>query len=87
MNVTVKLEDAKWHVVSLFLEHNHSLVSSPSLARFFMSQRHMNEALGDTAYWFDNRFQQCAGSRQKWKTCRAADLHSRVDEGAINCGT
>lgn len=44
MNVTVKLEDAKWHVVSLFLEHNHSLVSSPSLARFFLSHRHMNEA-------------------------------------------
>lgn len=44
MNVTVKLREGKWFILSVCLEHNHSFVSSPSLTRFFLSYKHMNEA-------------------------------------------
>ena len=44
MSITVKLVDDKWHIASMCLEHNHDLVRSPSLTKFFLSHRNMNEA-------------------------------------------
>ncbi|XP_037412255.1 protein FAR1-RELATED SEQUENCE 5-like [Triticum dicoccoides] len=43
MNIIVKLVDDKWHIASVSLQHNHDLVSSPSLTKIFLSHRNMNE--------------------------------------------
>jgi hypothetical protein len=43
MNVIVYLIDTKWHIVSCSLEHNHEMSSSPSLTKFFLSHRNMND--------------------------------------------
>ena len=42
MNVVVKLEDTKWRIESCSLQHNHELVASPSLTKFFLSHRTMS---------------------------------------------
>ncbi|XP_037481982.1 protein FAR1-RELATED SEQUENCE 5-like [Triticum dicoccoides] len=44
MHVTVSLQDGKWIITSQDLEHNHDLVCSPTLTKFFLSHRSMNEA-------------------------------------------
>jgi hypothetical protein len=43
MNVIVYLIDTKWHIVSCTLEHNHEMSSLPSLTKFFLSHRTMND--------------------------------------------
>jgi hypothetical protein len=43
MNVTVKLVDGKWHILSCQMEHNHPLVPSPSLTKFVLSHQNMTE--------------------------------------------
>ena len=42
MNVTVRLIGSKWHIISTVMGHNHDLVSSPSLTKFFLSHRTMH---------------------------------------------
>jgi hypothetical protein len=43
MHVRVRLVQTKWHIISCSLDHNHDLVSSPSLTNFFLSHRNMTE--------------------------------------------
>ena len=44
MNVVVKLEEGQWEISSVWLDHNHELVSTPSLTKFFVSHKNMTEA-------------------------------------------
>ncbi|XP_037434100.1 protein FAR1-RELATED SEQUENCE 5-like isoform X2 [Triticum dicoccoides] len=44
MHVTVSLQDGRWIITSQDLAHNHDLVCSPTLTKFFLSHRSMNEA-------------------------------------------
>ncbi|KAM0888535.1 hypothetical protein ACQ4PT_028284 [Festuca glaucescens] len=43
MNVTIKIIEGSWCVLSLHMEHNHGMSSTPSLIKFFLSHQHMNE--------------------------------------------
>ncbi|WVZ67480.1 hypothetical protein U9M48_016550, partial [Paspalum notatum var. saurae] len=44
MHVTVKLvEGGRWEVMAVQNEHNHPLLSSPPLIRFFLSHKYMSE--------------------------------------------
>lgn len=43
MKVLVKLVEGRWEIKAVNKEHNHPLVSTPSLSTFFISHRYMSE--------------------------------------------
>jgi hypothetical protein len=43
MHERVKLDEGRWKITALDLQHNHDLAPSPSLMKFFLSHRNMSE--------------------------------------------
>uniref|UniRef100_A0A0A9T3X6 Protein FAR1-RELATED SEQUENCE n=1 Tax=Arundo donax TaxID=35708 RepID=A0A0A9T3X6_ARUDO len=44
MKVRVTLRDGRWEITTVQNEHNHDLVSTPSLTKFFLKHRYMSES-------------------------------------------